>query len=64
MHPGDLVKMKEHVQPPALYGIGLVLDIRKTTRPKYMFDKIKVKWSKLPHKKAGWLCSHSVWKIQ
>ena len=62
MSPGDLVRMKEHVQPPHLYGPGLVLEV-KSMGASYFFDRIKVKWTKLPHKKAGWMSSHSVWRI-
>ena len=54
---GDLVAMRPHVQPPHLYGIGLVIahgvtDIKSWGQE---FEKIKVRWSKLPDKVPMWL---------
>ena len=54
MNIGDLVTIKPHVQPPHMYGVGLVVDQHVTDIKEKNFkkriEKIKVRWSKLPHK--------------
>ena len=61
MQVGDLVTIKSHVQPPHLYGIGLVLDIRYEV-PMYtkLQTQIKVRWSNLPDKVPMFLSAMSV----
>ena len=54
MQIGDLVTIKPHVQPPHIYGVGLVVDRCVTDVNEKNFKKrivkIKVRWSKLPNK--------------
>ena len=52
MQVGDLVTIKSHVQPPHLYGAGLVIDQYVTDLETYgrEIEKVKVRWSKLPNK--------------
>ena len=52
MKIGDLVTIKPHVQPPHIYGVGLVIDIQTTDIETWgkEVEKIKVMWSKLPNK--------------
>ena len=46
MKPGDLVRMRASIQPPRLYGIGLVM---KTSGLRgYPDQKIFVKWPTMP----------------
>ena len=56
MKTGDLVTIKPHVQPPHLYGLGLVLC---DACPMGLYDKevqaVQVMWTKLPHKQPQWL---------
>ena len=61
MDIGDLVTIKPHVQPPKIYGVGLVLDIKYNV-PTYtkLQTQIKVKWSNLPYKRAMFLSAMSV----
>ena len=51
MKTGDLVTIKPHVQPPELYGFGLVIS---DSAPMGVYDKevqaVQVMWTKLPHK--------------
>ena len=54
MQIGDLVTIKPHVQPPHIYGVGMVVyqcvtDVNERNFKKRI-EKIKVRWSKLPHK--------------
>ena len=54
MQIGDLVTIKPHVQPPHIYGVGLVVDRCVTDVNEKNFKKrivkIIVRWGKLPHK--------------
>ena len=52
MKVGDLVTIKPHVQPPNLYGVGLVVESYTTDIETWgkEVQKIKVMWSKLPNK--------------
>ena len=52
MKVGDLVTIKPHVQPPHIYGVGLVIDVQTTDIETWgkEVQKIKVKWSRLPNK--------------
>tara|TARA_B100001250_G_C19744992_1_gene764852 strand:+ start:709 stop:918 length:210 start_codon:yes stop_codon:yes gene_type:complete len=49
---GDLVTIKPHVQPPHIYGVGLVIEIQTTDIETWGKEvkKVKVMWSKLPNK--------------
>ena len=61
MKVGDLVTIKPHVQPPALYGIGLIIEIQEAV-PTYggLRTKARVKWSKLPDKKPMFVGTQSL----
>ncbi len=50
MRVGDLVTIKPHVQPPHIYGVGLVVDQYVTDVESWgkEIEKIKVRWGKLP----------------
>ena len=52
MKVGELVTIKPHVQPPHIYGVGLVIDVQTTDIETWgkEIQKIKVKWSRLPNK--------------
>ncbi len=52
MKVGDLVTIKPHVQPPHIYGVGLVIEIQTTDIETWGKEvkKVKVMWSKLPNK--------------
>ena len=52
MNIGDLVTIKPHVQPPHIYGVGLVVDHMVTDVETWgkEVEKIKVRWGKLPNK--------------
>ena len=52
MKVGDLVTIKPHVQPPHIYGVGLVIDSYTTGVEPWgkEVEKIKVMWSRLPNK--------------
>ena len=52
MKVGDLVAIKPHVQPPHIYGVGLVIDVQTTDIETWgkEVEKIKVMWSRLPNK--------------
>lgn len=56
MKVGDLVTIKPHVQPPHLYGVGLVVDRYELAG----IEKIKVRWGKLPKKDPSILNPWSV----
>ena len=62
MKVGDLVQIKPHVQPPHLYGIGLVIGKQEAATPtsSWPVTRIRVRWSKLPHKVPMWLRAASV----
>ena len=53
MKVGDLVTIKPHVQPPHIYGVGLVIDSYTTGVEPWgkEVEKIKVMWSRLPNKR-------------
>ena len=51
MKTGDLVTIKPHVQPPALYGVGLVIsDVTPIGVYAKEVQAVQVMWTKLPHK--------------
>ena len=62
MEIGDLVTIKPHVQPPHLYGVGLVVDQYVTDVETWgkEIEKIKVRWAKLPDKTPMFLNAENV----
>ena len=49
MQVGDLVTIHPHVQPPPLYGVGLVIEVEHRTAGYHKpMVAVKIKWSKLP----------------
>jgi len=49
---GDLVKMRASVQPPRLYGIGLIVKVDGPTAqpdgPSTRADRVYVRWPTMP----------------
>ena len=62
MKVGDLVTIKPHVQPPNIYGVGLVVDHMVTDVETWgkEIEKIKVVWAKLLNKTPVFLNAGNV----
>lgn len=62
MNIGDLVTIKPHVQPPHIYGVGLVVDHMVTDVETWgkEVEKIKVRWGKLPNKAPMFMNAENV----
>ena len=52
MKVGDLVKMRPSVQPPHLYGIGLIVEVTgpaaQPDGPSTRADRVYVRWPTMP----------------
>ena len=45
MRPGDLVRMKPHVQPPELYGTGVVVKVESLCDHNPLAVRVEVVWA-------------------
>ena len=54
MKVGDLVKMKAHIQPPHLYGIGIIMKISFDGRHCW------VRWSEMPNRELKGCAPHAL----
>ena len=64
MRVGDLVTIKPHVQPPHLYGAGVIVEVEHRTAGYHKPMKaVKVKWSKIPNKEPMFIWADKVERL-